>query len=64
MNQGILEGSHGDLGILVPADPIPDDFSVPTIHDNNGMAPAGIPAEEMGHVSGPAMIERIAHGFR
>jgi len=57
MNQGILKGSHGDLGILVPADTIPDDLPVPAAHDHNGMTPAGIPADELGHVSAPTMVE-------
>ena len=61
MDQGILEGSHGYLGILVSADPIPNDLPVPAVHDNNGMAPAGIPAEEVRHISGPALVERIAY---
>jgi len=61
MNQGIFKGTNCYLGVLALTDTIPDDLSVPAVHDHNGMAPAGIPAEEMRHISGPALVERIAY---
>ncbi|HNS79336.1 MAG TPA: hypothetical protein PKM17_11870 [Syntrophorhabdus sp.] len=64
MNQGIFKGTNCYLGILVFTDTIPNDFSIPAIHDHNGVALAGIPAEEIGHVSGPAMVQRVAYRLR
>ena len=56
MNQGILKRAQGHLGVLILADAIPDNLSVPAIQNNNRMAPAGILAEKMRHISGPALV--------
>ena len=64
MDQGVFESPCSQVSILPFADAIADDLAIPAVDDNDSVAPAGILAEEVGHIGGPAFVDGRAHGSR